>query len=237
MKRVTTMEKSTQNGKTWKQAYDDIQNLILSSAVKPGEAVTEIGLSKRLGLGRTPVREALHKLEQEGLIVTENRRKRVYILTVAEAEAIFDIKIALESAVCGWAAERGDDKDRAALGRILERMRALLESRPPEPADGSLWFKKWVETDEALHRQMYRMAGNKRAEAFILQLNRQWHRVRVGMLAIEGRLDRSLEEHTAFIEAILARDARAAGEAMTQHLTNLKRMLVQILNMFHYPAA
>ena len=231
------MEKPIQNGKTWKQAYDAIQNLILSSNVKPGEAVTEIGLSKRLGLGRTPVREALHKLEQEGMIVTENRRKRVYLLTVAEAEEIFDVKIALESALCGWAAARGDDKDRAGLARILERMRTLLASRPIDPEAGSTWFKKWVETDEALHRQIYRMAGNKRAEAFIVQLNRQWHRVRVGMMAIEGRLDRSIEEHSAFVEAILKQNVRAAEEAMTQHLTNLKRMLVQILNMFHYPAA
>ncbi len=231
------MKKPWQNGKTWKQAYDAIQNLILSSVVKPGEAITEIGLSKRLGLGRTPVREALHKLEQEGMIVTENRRKRVYLLTVAEAEEIFDIKIALESALCGWAAARGGEKDRAGLARILERMRMLLADRPTDPEAGSAWFKKWVETDEALHRQIYRMAGNKRAEVFILQLNRQWHRVRVGMMAIEGRLDRSIEEHSAFVEAILKQNVRAAEEAMAQHLTNLKRMLVQILNMFHHPAA
>ena len=64
--------------------------------IKPGELVTEISLSKRLKIGRTPIREALKKIEQEGLIFTLKHRKRVYVLTLKELEEIFDIKICLE---------------------------------------------------------------------------------------------------------------------------------------------
>ena len=91
------MNKTSKNSK--ESAYKRIQDLILGMDIKPGETITENALSNRLGIGRTPVREALKKLEQEGLIITTNRRKRVNVLTVKEIADIFDIKACLEANV------------------------------------------------------------------------------------------------------------------------------------------
>jgi len=231
------MKNLKKNGNTWIQAYDTVLNLILTSAIKPGEWVTEVGLSKRLGIGRTPIREALHKLEQEGLIVTENRRKRVYLLTISEMEEIFDIKICLESQACSWAAARGTQTDKKALKNILEDLRGLLAARPSDAEGEDVWFKKWTAKDDALHQVIFNMAGNKRAANFINNLNKQWHRLRVGIMAMEGRIDKSLNEHELFVDAIIGGNTEVAGQAMRDHLENLKRMLIQLLKMFNYPAA
>ena len=91
------MNRKPKNSRPINEAYAAIQELIMSSKIKPGEMITESGISERLSISRTPVREAIQKLEQEGLIFTEKRRKYVYVLTVKEIEEIFDIKICLES--------------------------------------------------------------------------------------------------------------------------------------------
>ncbi len=230
------MTSKRKNGNSVKEAYDAIQGLILSSKIKPEQIITEMGLSERLKIGRTPVREAIKILEQEGLIVRENRRKRVYLLTVKEAQEIFDIKIVLESAICAWAAERGIEKDFRHLEKIFNDMLNLISTRTDDEDSEKLWFEKWVKKDEELHQLIFKMAGNKRAENFILNLNKQWHRLRVGLMAMEGRIEKSVEEHKQFVEAILNRDPIGAKEAMREHLSNLRKVLVQILEMFHYPS-
>ena len=89
---------------------------------KPGEAITEISLSKRLGIGRTPIREALKKIEHEGLIFTTNHRKRIYILTLKELEEIFDIKICLESYVAECAANNCNSRIASQFQKALKEM-------------------------------------------------------------------------------------------------------------------
>jgi len=219
----------------WKDAYETIQKLILSSQLKPGAIITEIGLSKQLGLGRTPVREALQKLEQEGLVVTENRRKRVFILTIKEIEDIFDLKICIESAVAQWAAERGEAAEFSQLSAIMNQMKTLAAARPANEPEEEAWFKKWMTLDAALHQCLFQMAANKRAEQIITNLNKQWHRLKVGLLAMEGRIEKSVIEHEKIVQAVLNQNGQEAFEAMHNHLQNLKRMLIRLLKFFNYP--
>ena len=229
------MKTKSKNGNVWQDAYNAIQNLILCSKIKPGEMITEVGMAEQLGIGRTPVREALHKLEQEGLIVTENRRKRVYILTIKEVIEIFDIKMSLESSIAGWAAERGSDNDLKNLQEKLNLMKVLAAEKPDEEQEEEEWFNKWMEEDNQFHHLLFRMADNKKAEQIILNLNKQWHRLKVGILTMEGRIERSVVEHATITEAVLNRDVSGACDAMRTHLNNLKRMLVKMLKVFHYP--
>ena len=90
---------------TVETAYINILDNIIHRNLKPGEVVTENSLAEKYGLGRTPIREALKKLELEGLIVTENRTKKIYYLSPEDLEDIFNIKIVLESAIARWAAK------------------------------------------------------------------------------------------------------------------------------------
>ena len=121
--------------KNWERAYDEIKRLILVMGIRPGENLSENALAKRLGISRTPVREALKALEREGLVVSEHGRKRAFVLTISDVDEIFDLKIALEGKMARWAAERGTAANRAALARVADRMTALAR-REPSPGPG-----------------------------------------------------------------------------------------------------
>lgn len=226
---------TTPTKKAWEEAYDVIQEQILTMQIKPGEAVTEIALSDKLGIGRTPVREALKRLEQEGLIVTHNQRKRVYVLSIREIEEIFDLKTAIEGSVTGWATQRGSEDDFTELYLIGEEMKQFLSARTSTQKEEEEWLAAWLEIDQRLHAHLFRMSGNSRAESVIKNLNVQWHRLKVGILAMEGRIDRTVAEHQKFVDAVLARNLEAAEVAMKEHLQNLKRELVKLLKVYHYP--
>jgi len=216
-------------------AYHAIQDLIMSMHIKPGEVVTETALSDKVGIGRTPVREALKVLEQEGLIVTKNRRKRVYILTVKEIEEIFDLKISIEGYLVKKAAEQGDKASFSKLSKCTKEMRKLASITPRNENEEQQKLDKWLEVDKELHTIIFNIANNKRAEQVIRNLNTQWHRLRVGIYTMEGRMEKAVEEHEKFVGAIVSGNGDEAEMQMRTHLDNLKRELVKILKLFHYP--
>lgn len=222
--------------KAWEQAYETLENLILTGRIEPGEVVTEISLSERLGIGRTPVREALKKLEQKGLIDTQNGRKRVYILSIREIDEIFDLKVCIEGGIASWAAIRGREDDFETLKKIMEEMKAFVTQRPNDENEEQKWLAHWLEIDKRLHGTLFIMAYNRKSEDIIKNLNTQWHRLKVGILTMEGRIQKAVVEHERFVQAVLNRDPRGAEEAMKEHLENLRRELIKLLKLFHYPS-
>ena len=223
------------NGHAKRKAYEKIKDLILNSQLQPGQAVTETALSENLGLSRTPVREALHELEREGLIITENRRKRVYILTVNEIEDLFDLKIEIESAVAGWAARRGTKRQCQRLNTILKQMKRLAQLRPSDQRKEEAWLNKWLVADRQLHELLFQMAGNKRARQTIQNFNSQWHPMKLGMLTLEGRIEKSAIEHERIVREVCDQRPAQAQKQMRIHLQNLRRELVKIMRLAHYP--
>jgi DNA-binding GntR family transcriptional regulator len=238
---------SSSAGSAWETAYTAIRDSILNMTLKPGEMISELTLSKELGISRTPIREAFKKLEQEGLIVSQNRRKRVYILTIGEIEEIFDLKCAVEGHVALLAAERKTPEQEDRLKDIMDRMGAFpaaeLEDAVPDLSPGlpgdpenHRVLRAWLEIDEAFHDLLYEMARNSRARDYIHNLNRQWHRLRMGINAMEGRIEKSITEHLELGEKILSGRGEEARDLMVRHLGNLKRTIVSIMNIFHFPA-
>jgi DNA-binding GntR family transcriptional regulator len=203
--------------------------------IQPGEAVTETALSQRLGISRTPIREAFKKLEQDGLIVTTGRRKRVCVLTIREMEEIFDLKICIEGAVAAWAAERASDSQCSEIRVVLDRMRQIAAARPADAAKEESWLDEWLDSDRRFHEIIFDAAGNKRARQVIRNCNMQWHRLKLGMLTLEGRIERSVVEHETVAQAVLSGKPADAQRAMETHLRNLKRELVKVMRLLHYP--
>jgi DNA-binding GntR family transcriptional regulator len=221
--------------KSWEKAYDEIKHLILVMGIRPGENLSENTLARRLGISRTPVREALKALEREGLVVSERGRKRAFVLTLRDVDEIFDLKIALEGKIARWAAERGGAADRASLARVAARMAALARREPPPGSALDEWHGTWLALDEEYHDLLFRMAGNRRAEQTIRIQNSLWHRLRLGMIAIEGRIGRATGEHDAIARAVIAGSGPESEKLMADHLRRLQEMLRGIMQAFHYP--
>ncbi|MBC7319594.1 GntR family transcriptional regulator [bacterium] len=218
-----------------KSVYEKIKELILNMDLKPGEFISEAILAKKLNVSRTPVREALKKLEQEGLIVTEGKRKRVFILTLKDLKGIFDLKRIIETEVVRWAIERGKEEDFKKLKEAIEGLERLAKSRPKNSTEIREWFILWLKQDREFHNIIFDMADNKRAEQIVENLNSQWHRLRIGIDAIEGRIEKALEEHKKIAQAILGKDITKAKEAMLEHLDNLYNSVSSLMEIFHFP--
>ncbi len=232
---VRASRRSPRSRKNWERAYDEIKDLILVMGIRPGEVLSENSLARRLSVSRTPVREALKALEREGLVVAEGSRKRAYVLSIRDIAEIFDVKIALEGKVARWAAERATAGQRGALERVAKRMENLALHTPPATTGRDEWHGRWLALDEEFHDLLFRMAGNGRAEQVIRTHNSLWHRLRLGMIAIEGRIGRATGEHQQIAAAIVAGRAAEAERLMEEHLRQLKAMLTGIMQAFHYP--
>jgi DNA-binding GntR family transcriptional regulator len=223
------------SGRIWEHAYREIKDQVLSLSLKPGAMVSEVSIAEKLGVSRTPVREAIKVLEQEGLIETRKRRKYVYILRVQELEEIFDLKIAIEAAMARRAAERRDVTQARQMQKTLDRIAAFSEQDLSDLTHDHRLVDEWLGLDREFHHLVFAMARNRKAEAVVANLNHLWHRLQIGILAMEGRLRNNLGEHIEIGEAIVAGDANAAQRSMVEHLERLRKTLVNLFQIFHFP--
>ena len=221
----------TKNMNSRESTYKAILENIMQGKLKPGEVVTEIILSEQLGISRTPVREALKQLEIEGLIETEGRIKRVYYLSLHDIKEIFDLKIAIESDIARKAAQNTDNSLKEKLSDIIIEMNRLRELLSTDQ-EASCVLQKWLAIDEEFHSILFQLAGNQRAMQFIKRLNVQWHRIKFGIMAIEGRIEKAIIEHKAIGDAILNCDSPEAEAQMNMHLTRLKEFLMKLMKTF-----
>ena len=203
------------------QAYDFVKARIMNLDLKPGQYITDSQIVEELNISRTPVRDALRILEHEGFLISEARRGwKVYSLSLEDIHEIFDIKEALEGMIARQAAGCQDEGLRSALREAMDRMHHAAEADDPDA---------WQEADFQLHRIISAMGANERATRIIQNLNEQWHRVRIGFLAMQGRIERSNPEHEAIVENILAGDGQEAERLMHIHLNNVREELVRLL--------
>ena len=211
------------------KAHSELRNAILTLEVRPGESLSEKEWADRLGMSRTPVRDALRQLEYEGLVVIENQRGwSALSLSLDDIRHIFDIKISLESMIARRAAERISDDQSVQLKQVLEGMVCATEAHD---------IDAWDVADQSFHRLIYEASGNKRVQQIINGLNDQFHRVRAGHLALQGRMDISLTEHTIIAEAIFAGDGETAEKIVRAHLQNLLRSILNVLESMVLPLA
>jgi len=203
------------------RAYYAIRELIVTLELPPGSVVSERDLMERLGLGRTPVREALRDLARERLIDVYPRRG-IFVsgVDVGDIAGLSEVRLALESQVARLAAERRNDADRAATEELLEE----LDRTTSEHDERTL-----IELDQRIHRHIYRCAHNLFLEAtleeyYVLTL-------RIWFLALDRveRLDDAIWEHRELLEAIRDRDAARAETVMRLHVTGFERAIRAVL--------
>jgi DNA-binding GntR family transcriptional regulator len=192
---------------------DELRDAIVSGRLQPNERLIETDLARELGVGRSAVRTALVRLEQEGLVEHErNRGARVRLIGKDEAVEILEARAVLEGLVARQAAYKAIPKDIRDLRAILAQMRALLQT-------GDLLAAS--DQNAVLHGRLLEIAGHGMATRLISALKSQLVRFQYRTILLPGRSERSFAEHTAVVDAIASGDGDAAEQAMRTHLSHV----------------
>jgi len=202
-----------------------IRQRIFSRDLKPGERIDEQALARDFGISRTPLREALKVLQNEGLVKLVPRRGCfVAKLSGQDVDEIYGTIGLLEGACAARAAQAATLADVARLRRVTERMAQAAAERN---------FKRYFDANLAAHAAIQQVGGNQWQNNVIQYLRsmcRLWPYVSIGKLP--GRLEESLSEHQELLDAIEAHDAARAEAVMRKHIDNtraaLKRLAGQV---------
>lgn len=202
---------------------ESLREAIRKGILKPGERIMEIQLAEELGVSRTPVREAIRKLELEGYVVMMPRRGTyVANMSIRDINEIFEIRTALESLSNGLAAEHITDEELEHLQRLLVIIGGYIKENNME---------KIVDTDIEFHDVLYHAARNGRLIGIISNLRDQLTRFRTLSMSYPGRLEETLSEHKAIVDAIAAHDRKAASHAAEIHMEKSEKTLMKAMKI------
>ncbi|MHC1759782.1 MAG: GntR family transcriptional regulator [Negativicutes bacterium] len=198
--------------------YETLREAIRNGSLTPGERLMEIQLAEELGVSRTPVREAIRKLELERFVVMLPRRGTyVANLSLKDINEVFEIRAALDGLAAGLAAERITEEELEQMERLLVEIAEYIEQHNNQ---------KIVEADEAFHDILYRASRNERLVGIICNLREQFARFRSVSIKYPGRLQNTLEEHRQLVEAIAQRNPEAAQQKAREHIENAEQTLL-----------
>ncbi|AGT08541.1 GntR family transcriptional regulator [Paracoccus aminophilus] len=193
------------------EAHRRIIGMILEGALKPGDALQEAPLGEMLGMSRTPVREAIKRIESEGLAETSGRFIRVSRIGASEIEEIFFLRLALEPG-CAQAAAKAPPP---GLDAVERRIRDLMaQDTGADLADAQR------EADNSLHDLLALAGGNRTIQGALAALR---HRTCVfDHTQVPDRFLKGCDEHLEIIAAVRSGDGALAADAMTRHLTHAR---------------
>ncbi|MCY4007809.1 MAG: GntR family transcriptional regulator [Rhodobacteraceae bacterium] len=203
------------------QVHAHLRQLILRLHLKPGEALSEKDLSIRLGLSKTPVREAFIRLAEEGLVdIYPQRGTFVAPIRITEIKEVHFIRRTLEFAVVRRAAEHAD---RQNLQRIEENLQQQAN------AQGSDDFEAFMDHDETFHRLLSDSVTLPRVWRAIQSVKSQLDQVRYFILPESGHSNLIYQQHSAIFQAIKANDADRAEHEMREHLDEIWFAIDQLM--------
>jgi DNA-binding GntR family transcriptional regulator len=183
-------------------AYEHLKRLILTGGLAPGEELREGALTESSGFGRTPVREALRRLVQEGFVEVRPRQGyRVAVVTLASVRDLFEMRLLLEPAAAELAAIRASQEDLAALHDLAH------ESYVPGDPNS---YERFLERNREFHVRVAKAAGNERLASTLRVLLEEMQRLFFISLSGDGTAVELVHEHHELHDALLARDAARA---------------------------
>lgn len=202
-------------------AYDWLLADITEFKLRTGAQLSENKLATQLGISRTPVREALQRLEKEGLVKrTDNARFTVSQLSVREVNEACDLLEVLDAYIFRTAASKMTDLD---VQRLLDSVEAMAAAA--ERGDRSVWS----EADLAFHRTVNRVAGNQLVADTVKQTRRRIQRFWLRAASMQHRLPSCSDEHRVLAEAMVSKDYAAIGPAVEQHISHMRQSMVDLL--------
>lgn len=200
--------------------FEALHEAIVSGVLAPGERLMEVQLAEELGVSRTPVREAIRKLELSGFVVMIPRRGAyVADISLKEVAEVFEIRGALEALAASLATERASDEEIEQMERLLVELGKSVEAQDVDAL---------VDLDTRFHDALYKASRNERLGQILSTLREQIQRFRGKTLANPARMVVALEEHRALVEAIASRDSELAAQRAIQHIESAENSLMQL---------
>ena len=197
-----------------RKVHPHLREQILSGKIGPNERLIETRIAQDIGTSRTPVREALHSLEMEGLIESIPRvGYKVRPISGEEAAEIYEISCLIEVLAIRWAMEKGRD-------RLLKALRNNIDIAQERLASGDL--AAFVDLDAQFHEMIARLSGGKRLLELAQTLSRHALRYRLQGLYGPGSAERALRGHRGILAAIEGGDGAEINTAVVDHLAQFK---------------
>lgn len=191
-------------------AYERLRAEIVDGTAPPGTPLIEAVIATRLGISRTPVREALRRLEQDGLVERTGRVVAVRSCSPEEILEIYAVRIALEGLAARLAAEARNEFDLAQLNERHLRM-TTLGNNPADPTVMAV-------TNRGFHEALWASSHNRTLIDLLVRLNSHLSRYTATTLASPGRWKTVLADHEQLIAAIAARDVERAADLAGTHM-------------------
>ncbi len=201
--------------------FETLRDAIITQVLKPGERLMEIQLADEMGVSRTPVREAIRKLELEGLVVMVPR-KGAYVAGVSmkDIHEVYEVRAALEMLAVTLAAERITDEELDALERQVLRESEAESDQDEHALDNIIYI------DSSFHDIIYQAAHNQRLVQFVNILQEQLQRFRAASLSRPGRSKTALDEHKQIVEALAERNGELAAKLAKEHIENAENAMI-----------
>ena len=200
------------------QVFEKLEEDIITGVYPRGEILTELKLVEQLGVSRTPIREALRRLEQERLIADSGKGSVVLGITMEDLVDIMDIRQRVEGLAAYYATQNLTDAGREQLRQISE-------------LQDFYYVKQDIDSlrkmDDKFHDAIYHLCDRPVLRDALIPLHRKSQRYRKISIEDKTRLDHSIQEHKAIYEAIISGNAELAAELSTEHITKAKKNMIE----------
>ena len=201
--------------------FHTLREAILKGELKPGERLMELNLAAKLGVSRTPIREAIRMLEQEGLAVTYPRKgAEVAKMTEKDMEDVLKIRQALDELAVSLACEKITEEQ---LAQLRTAMQDFAESTQKKD------IRKVAQADVDFHDVIYRAADNPKLMSILNHLREQMYRYRVEYLKDERTYPTLIAEHQEIYENLSRRNKATVIQAMGRHVMNQEKVVKEII--------
>lgn len=198
--------------------YDKLRAAIVSGEFAAGAPLGETALADRHGTSRTPIREALRRLEQDGLVERGDRGLRVRTRSPEEILEIYEARVPLEATAAAAAAQRHTEYDLVRLRRAQAVMEATDSGDPAAMAAAN----------RTVHEALWAAGHNGTIVDLLTRLNNHLTRYPTTTLSVPGRWEEALAEHREIIAAVAARDADRAAELARRHMSRAREVRLEV---------
>ena len=203
--------------------FNTLRQAILTGELKPGERLMEIHLANKLGVSRTPIREAIRKLELEGLVTMIPRRgAEVAQITEKSMNDVLEVRRAMDALCTELACERISEEEVQALKDASDNFAEAAKSKD---------IRKCAQADVAFHDIILKATGNMRLVQLVNNLAEQMYRYRFEYLKDVSRYSSLTEEHRLIYESIKNRDKEAAIRAAELHIDNQEKAIINQIRL------